>query len=81
MEDLDLAQKDADSAKSSLLTVQAEIKKLKAEKDQMMARLRSAEACATLSMKSWAFLADPTILSAVMQSGAITVADVRRVRP
>src|SRR5262250_57499 len=31
--DLDTAQKDADSAKSSLLNVQSEIKKLKAERD------------------------------------------------
>lgn len=42
--DLDLAQKDADSAKSSLLTVQAEIKKLKAERDSMLAKLQSAQA-------------------------------------
>jgi phage shock protein A len=42
--ELDLAMKEADSAKSSILQVQGEIKKLKAEKDQMMARLRSAEA-------------------------------------
>ena len=42
--DLDGAMKEADSAKSSLLQVQGEIKRLKAEKDQMMARLRSAEA-------------------------------------
>ena len=42
--DLDLAQKDADSAKSSLLTVQAEIKKLQAERDSMLAKLQSAQA-------------------------------------
>ena len=42
--ELDLAMKEADSAKSSILQVQGEIKKLKSEKDQMMARLRSAEA-------------------------------------
>ena len=42
--ELELAMKEADSAKSSILQVQGEIKKLKAEKDQMMARLRSAEA-------------------------------------
>ena len=42
--DLDLAQKDADSAKSSLLTVQGEIKKLKAERDSMLAKLQSAQA-------------------------------------
>ena len=42
--DLDTAMKEADSAKSSILQVQGEIKKLKGEKDQMMARLRSAEA-------------------------------------
>jgi phage shock protein A len=42
--DLDLSTQEADSAKSSILQVQGEIKKLKAEKDQMMARLRSAEA-------------------------------------
>ena len=42
--ELDLAMKEADSAKASILQVQGEIKKLKSEKDQMMARLRSAEA-------------------------------------
>ena len=42
--ELDLAMKEADSAKSSILQVQGEIKKLKGEKDQMIARLRSAEA-------------------------------------
>jgi phage shock protein A len=42
--DLDSAQKDADSAKSSLLTVQSEIKKLKAERDSMLAKLQSAQA-------------------------------------
>jgi phage shock protein A len=42
--ELDLAQKDADSAKSSLLSVQAEIKKLKAERDSMLAKLQSAQA-------------------------------------
>jgi phage shock protein A len=40
----DLAVKDADSAKSSLLQVQAEIKKLKAEKDKMLAKMASAQA-------------------------------------
>ena len=42
--DLDTASKDADSAKSSLLQVQAEIKKLKAERDTMLARMQSAQA-------------------------------------
>ena len=42
--ELELAQKDADSAKSSLLTVQAEIKKLKTERDSMLAKLQSAQA-------------------------------------
>jgi len=42
--ELDTAQKDADSAKASLLTVQAEIKKLKAERDTMLAKLQSAQA-------------------------------------
>jgi len=42
--DLDVAQKDADSAKSSLLSVQSEIKKLKAERDVMLARMQSAQA-------------------------------------
>jgi phage shock protein A len=42
--DLDVASKDADSAKSSLLQVQAEIKKLKAERDVMLARMQSAQA-------------------------------------
>lgn len=42
--DLDAAVKDADSAKASLVQVQAEIKKLKAEKDQMLAKMASAQA-------------------------------------
>src|SRR5262245_14273241 len=42
--DLEMAQKDADSAKSSLMTVQGEIKKLKAEKDNMLAKMASAQA-------------------------------------
>lgn len=42
--DLDVAQKDADSAKSSLMSVQNEIKKLKAEKDTMLAKMHSAQA-------------------------------------
>lgn len=42
--EMDAAVREADSAKSSLLQVQGEIKKLRAEKDQMIARLRSAEA-------------------------------------
>ncbi|MFO0584447.1 MAG: PspA/IM30 family protein [Anaeromyxobacter sp.] len=42
--ELEVSVKEADSAKASILSVQGEIKKLKAEKDQMIARLRSAEA-------------------------------------
>ncbi len=42
--DLDGASKDADSAKSSLITVQGEIKKLRAEKDNMLAKMASAQA-------------------------------------
>lgn len=42
--DLDVAVNDADSAKSSLMQVQAEIRKLQAEKDNMLAKMHSAEA-------------------------------------
>jgi phage shock protein A len=42
--DLDMSVKDADSAKASLLQVQAEIKSLKAEKDRMLAKMASAQA-------------------------------------
>ena len=42
--DLESAGKDADSAKASLLQVQAEIKKLQAEKDTMLAKMESAKA-------------------------------------
>ena len=42
--DLDAAQKDADSAKTSLLSVQNEIKKLKVEKENMIAKVESAQA-------------------------------------
>jgi phage shock protein A len=42
--ELEQAVGDADSAKSSLLQVQSEIQKLKSEKDNMMAKMASAEA-------------------------------------
>jgi phage shock protein A len=42
--DLDAASKDAESAKASLMSVQTEIKKLKAEKDNMLAKMASAQA-------------------------------------
>jgi phage shock protein A len=42
--DLQAAQKDADSAKSSLITVQGEIKKLQGERDSMLAKMQSAQA-------------------------------------
>jgi phage shock protein A len=42
--DMNTAVKDADAAKASLVQVQSEIKKLKTEKDSMMARLQSAQA-------------------------------------
>lgn len=42
--DLQQAVSDADSAKTSLVQVQAEIKKLKSEKDQMLAKMASAQA-------------------------------------
>ncbi len=40
----DLAERDAEEAKSSLLMVKSEIGKLKAEKDSMLAKFKSAEA-------------------------------------
>ncbi len=42
--DMDTAQKDADSAKASLLQVQSEIRKLKDERDVQLARMHSAQA-------------------------------------
>jgi phage shock protein A len=42
--DLGTASKDADAAKVSLLSVQGEIRKLKAERDVMLARMQSAQA-------------------------------------
>jgi phage shock protein A len=42
--ELDAAQKDADSAKTSLLGVQSEIRKLKSERDSMLAKMQSAQA-------------------------------------
>jgi phage shock protein A len=42
--ELDSAQKDADSAKSSLISVQTEIRKLKGERDSMLAKMESAQA-------------------------------------
>lgn len=42
--DLDGASKDADGAKASLITVQGEIKKLRAEKENMLAKMASAQA-------------------------------------
>jgi phage shock protein A len=42
--DLKTASSDADSAKASLIGVQGEIKKLKAERDSMLAKMHSAQA-------------------------------------
>ena len=42
--DLDSAQRDADSAKTSLIGVQGEIRKLKGERDSMLAKMQSAQA-------------------------------------
>jgi phage shock protein A len=42
--DMESSAKDADSAKAALLQVQAEIKKLKSEKDSMLAKMESAKA-------------------------------------
>ncbi len=42
--EMDTAHKDAESAKASLLNVQGEIRNLKAERDAMLAKFRSAEA-------------------------------------
>ena len=42
--ELDSAQRDADSAKNSLLGVQSEIRKLKGERDSMLAKMQSAQA-------------------------------------
>src|SRR5215212_1832242 len=42
--DMETARSDADSAKSSLLSVQGEIRKLKSERDSMLAKMQSAQA-------------------------------------
>jgi phage shock protein A len=42
--DMETAHGDADSAKSSLISVQKEIKSLKAERDTMLAKMQSAQA-------------------------------------
>jgi len=42
--DAETAKSDADSAKASLIGVQGEIKKLKSERDTMLARMQSAQA-------------------------------------
>jgi phage shock protein A len=42
--ELDSAQKDAESAKTSLMGVQTEIRKLKGERDSMLAKMQSAQA-------------------------------------
>jgi phage shock protein A len=42
--EMEAAVKDADSAKASLMQVQGEIKKLQAEKDNMLAKMASAQA-------------------------------------
>ncbi|HEX9296864.1 MAG TPA: PspA/IM30 family protein [Polyangiaceae bacterium] len=42
--EMSAAMKDADTAKASLMQIQGEIRKLKAEKDAMMAKLQSAQA-------------------------------------
>jgi phage shock protein A len=43
-QEMQVAMSDAEGAKASLLQVQGEIKKLRAERDAMLARLKSAEA-------------------------------------
>ncbi|MEQ9501985.1 MAG: PspA/IM30 family protein [Deltaproteobacteria bacterium] len=43
-QELEQAKQDAEDAKSSLLNVQAEINKLKSEKDRMLAKMASAKA-------------------------------------
>ncbi len=43
-EELEMAKNDAEDAKASLLDVQAEINKLRQEKDRMLARMESANA-------------------------------------
>src|SRR5260221_14632323 len=42
--DMKVAVKDAEGAKASLVQIQSEIKKMKAEKDAMLAKLQSAQA-------------------------------------
>lgn len=42
--DMETARKDAEEAKTSLLSIQGEIRKLKAERDTMLARFQSAQA-------------------------------------
>jgi phage shock protein A len=42
--DMESAHSDADSAKTSLLSVQSEIRKLKGERDSMLAKMQSAQA-------------------------------------
>ncbi|MGZ7080430.1 MAG: PspA/IM30 family protein, partial [Thermoanaerobaculia bacterium] len=42
--DMESARSDADSAKQSLLSVQTEIRKLKGERDTMLAKMQSAQA-------------------------------------
>jgi phage shock protein A len=42
--EMETARGDADSAKTSLLSVQTEIRKLKAERDSMLAKMQSAQA-------------------------------------
>jgi phage shock protein A len=42
--DMETARSDADSAKTSLIGVQSEIRKLKAERDTMLAKMQSAQA-------------------------------------
>jgi phage shock protein A len=42
--ELESAQKDAESAKTSLMGVQTEIRKLKGERDSMLAKMQSAQA-------------------------------------
>jgi phage shock protein A len=42
--EMEAAQRDADSAKSSLMSVQSEIRKLQSERDSMLAKMQSAQA-------------------------------------
>ena len=73
--ELDTAQADADSAKNSLIGVQGEIRKLKAERDSMLAKMQSAQARIQQQLDGLSVEADVKALENVREHIKTTIAE------